>query len=323
MWNPKLSNVFKIVKPLESDNIVNCKGVRKQNWPYSFIWVIYYAWVIVFSTWWTASPLTENVFDTDMRNLLHSANLISSAIFIFIIKKEWFVKTARIGAVLIIAGVSVFMATQSAYFQLFSVIVIGISLGCVNTSILMPFVFTLNNTEKLYAVVGSNMFINLLLLFLKDNSGNHIQSNKNLLLSFVVLLIALSATLFFKRNCIPPDEQMHNKPKIRLKVYWTLFFSCAFAVLCKGAGNGILNITVVNFNAQVLTWYYLGGFTGCLIYFFLDTFFAPKSIHLAWNITFGSVTMGLLCNAYAIQVPTLAVVFAFLLGRHWEHDRHD
>jgi DNA-binding CsgD family transcriptional regulator len=233
--------------------------------------------------------------------------------FIFIIKKEWFVNTARTGAVLVIAGVSVFMASQEAYIQLFSTIVIGISLGCVNTSILMPFVFTLNNTEKFYAVVGSNILINLLLLFLEGNSGNYIQNNRSLFLSFALLLIALSATLFFKRNCISVDEKNNNKPKIQLRVYWTLFFSCAFVFLCKGAASGILNITVADFNGTLLTWYYLGGLIGCLIYFFLYAF-TKKCIHLAWNITFGSVTMGLLCNAYAMQVPGLAVVFAVFLG---------
>lgn len=299
------------LKPLYGDNVLNLKGLRKQNLPYVFIWVVYYAWVIIFATWWTASPLTENVFGTELRNLLHSVNLISSALFIFIIKKEWYIKTARAGAVLIIAGMVLFMLAPNAYIQLFAAIAIGISLGCVNTSILMPFVFTLNNTEKLYAVVGSNILINLLLLLSEGNSGHYLQSNTRLLVSFAILAIALSATLLFKS--IPDDEEIINKPEIELKIYWTLFFSCVFAFLCKGAGKGILNLTVAHAAVPVLTWYYLGGLAGCLIYFVIY-FFNQKSIHLAWNIAFGSLAIGLLCNAFAPQVPGLAVVFAILLG---------
>lgn len=293
------------------NNVLNIKGLRKQNLPYIFIWVVYYAWVIIFATWWTASPLTENVFGTELRNLLHSLNLISSAFFIFIIKKEWFIKTARTGAVCIIAGMVLFLLAPDAYIQLFAAVVIGISLGCVNTSILMPFVFTLNNTEKLYAVVGSNILINLLLLFTEGNTDHYLQSNIHLLASLAILVIALSATLFFQS--IPDDKEIINKPEIELKIYWTLFFSCVFAFLCKGAGKGILNLTAANADIPVLTWYYLGGFTGCLIYFGIYIF-NKNSIHLVWNIAFGSLAIGLLCNAFAMQMPGLAVAFSILLG---------
>ncbi len=311
MLNLRLSKNNISIKALYSDNILNLKGLRKENLPYIFIWVFYYAWVIVFATWWTASPLTENVFGTELRNILHSVNLISSAVFIFIIKKEWYIRTARTGAVLIIAGMALFMLAPGAYIQLFAALLIGISLGCVNISILMPFVFTLNNTEKLYAVVGSNILINLLLLFTEGNSANYLQSNTHLLVSFAILVIALSAILFFKS--IPADEEIINKPEMELKIYWTLFFSCVFAFLCKGAGKGILNLTVANADTPVLMWYYLGGLTGCLLYYVIYIF-NKKSIHLAWNIAFGSLAIGLLCNAFAMPMPGLAVVFAILLG---------
>lgn len=311
MLNLKLSGNKTGINPLYGDNVLNLKGLRKQNLPYIFIWVVYYAWVIIFATWWTASPLTENVFGTELRNLLHSVNLISSAVFIFIIKKEWFIKTARSGAVLIIAGMALFMLAPTAYIQLFAAVVIGISLGCVNTSILMPFVFTLNNTEKLYAVVGSYILINLFLLFAEGNSGHYFQSNTRLLVSFAIVTIALSATLFFKN--LPDDEEIINTAQMELKVYWTLFFSCVFAFLCKGAGKGILNLTAANAADPVLTWYYAGGFMGCLIYFVVYLF-NKKSIHLAWNIAFGSLAIGLLCNAFTVSMPGLAVVFAILLG---------
>jgi len=298
---------------LRTDNVLNLQGLQKQNWPYLLIWVIYYAWVIVFATWWTASPLTENVFGTEIRSLLHSVNLLASAVFIFIMKKEWYVKTARIGAILIIAGIGLFMVATDPYMQLFAALVIGIALGCVNTSILMPFVFTLNNTEKLYAVVGSNIFINLLLILFEGSSAGNSHSLRSMLLSAVILLIALSATWFFQSSSIVGNEKVDLKQALPLKIYWTLFFSCAFAVICKGAGKGILNLTVANSDAQVLLWYYLGGLAGCFIY--LCSFaLTVNSIHLAWNIAFGSLAMGLLCNAFIPQIPWFAVVFAVLLG---------
>ena len=113
-------------------NVVNVKAIRKSNLPYIFIWIVYYAWVIVFTTWWTASPVTENVISSGLRSMLHSINLLSSAFFVLIIRKEWFVKTARVGAVLIVTGMGLFMMTSNTSLQLSSLTVFGITLGIVN-----------------------------------------------------------------------------------------------------------------------------------------------------------------------------------------------
>lgn len=304
-----------VTKSIESDNVVNIRGLRKNNLPYIFIWIVYYAWVIVFATWWTASPLTENVFGMGLRNLLHSLNLVSSALFIFIIKKEHFVKIARIGALMIIIGMGLFIGIQNAHIQLISAIIIGISLGCVNASILIPFVFVLNNTEKLYSVIGSNFLINLLSLFQESNKGDTLQGSKDMIFSLFILLISLSATLFFKENCIlkEHDDERTKKLDFNRRIYLTLFFNCVFAILCKGAGKGVLNITAGSSQIPVLIWYYIGGLVACFIYILIYAF-SKRSIHLAWNITFASLAMGLLCNAFSIYFKKQAVGFAVLLG---------
>lgn len=299
----------------DNENVVSLKGFNKHNLPYILIWIIYYAWVVAFATWWTASPLTENAFGSDIRSLMHSVNLFSSAVFIIIIKKEWFVRMARIGAVFIIAGMVVFLTVPSALVQLISAITIGISLGCVNTSILMPFVFSLNNTEKLYAVVGSNALISVISLFQYGNDGSNLHNRNDLIFSFVVLIIALSATIFFKKSSITSDcdEKSTDIPKAPSRIYLTLFFNSVFVILCKGIGTGILNITAESIGNSVVILYYIGGLFGCLIYFALFAF-ASKAFILLVNISFAFVSMGLLFNAFIAQVPEMAVPFALLLG---------
>ena len=179
--------------------------------------------------------------------IIHSINLISSAVFIFVIRKEWFVKASRIGAVLIVTGIGLFFAVPEPNIQLLSVIISSIAIGCVNISMLIPFVFLLNNTEKLYTVVGSNVLIQLISLFQEYGSGRSWYNGTDLVLSFVILAISLSATLFFKEKSILSDlddsnDQMVNAPEIHWRIYLTIFFNCAIVVLCKGAGKGILNI---------------------------------------------------------------------------------
>ena len=312
----KLLNAKEIPQP-DIGRVVSIKGLQKQNLLYVFIWIVYYAWVVSFASWWTASPLTENVFSTELRSLLHTVILVSSGIFILIIQKEWFIKTAHIGAVIVIVGVGLFIITPSTQIQLICVILIGIALGIVNTSILMPFVFILNNTEKLYAVVGSNILISLISLFQEGNSGNYLQSGGDMLLSSVILVIALGATLFFKKTGLETSSENSSidTPIFHSRIYLTLFFNCVFAILCKGVGKGILNIAASASEYPLLMWYYLGGLAGCLIYLAIYAFSKRSFIWLG-NITFGSFAMGLFCNAFSVQIPVLRWVALSTAGTH-------
>ena len=291
--------------------VVNYKWLRKKNLPYILIWILYYAWVIAFATWWTASPLSENVFSTQFRGLMHSINLISSAVFILIIRKEWFVKASRIGAVLIIVGIIIFFTIPNTRIQILFAIISSIAIGCVNISILIPFVFSLNNTEKLYAVVGSNALIQIISLSLEHNVHRSMQT----ILSITILIISLGATLFFKKDNLEgnADDLKKNTPEFHRRIYLTVFFNCSIAILCKGAGKGILNITAFNSVMPVMTWYYIGGLVGCVLFIMIYAF-SEKAFLWIGNIIFASVAMGLFCNTFADQIAGFAIAFAILLG---------
>lgn len=296
-------------------SVVNISGLKKRNFPYFFIWILYYAWVVAFATWWTASPLTENVFSTQLRGLMHSVNLISSAIFIFVIRKEWFIKASRIGALIIVAGIAAFFIIPDVHIRVLSAVISSIAIGCVNISILVPFVFILNNTEKLYAVVGSNILIQLILIIQHQHLGVKLFRTIEFILSFAILAFSLSAVLFFRKTDLAEDkgEQKQSKPEFHRRIYLTIFLNCVIVIMCKGASKGVLNVAAVGSGMPVLMWYYIGGLMGCLI-FVLIYAFTDKAFIWLGNITFSSVAMGLLCNAFGTQVPGLTVIFAILLG---------
>lgn len=317
-----IHNMLKITDTLDSEettgilhnNVVNIKALRKSNLPYIFIWILYYAWVIAFTTWWTASPVTETVFSTGLRSMIHSINLLSSAVFIFLIRKEWFVITSRVGALLIIAGMILFLLIPKNSFQLISVIAIGITLGIVNISILIPFVFTLNNTEKFYSVILSNVVINLVMMFqYRLQSGVSEPHGGEQLLTLILLVIPLSATIFFKKNSITRNEYPAEIHELKPRFYLTLVYTCSIAVLCKGAGKGVLDITAGQHGNSVYQWYYLGGLLGCLIFIAV---YAMSGKAVLWlnNILFSSIAMGLLCNAFTAEEPAMAYFFAVFLG---------
>jgi len=218
----------------------------------------------------------------------------------------------RLGAVIIVLGMAAFLILPTANLQLVSAVLIAIALGLVNIGILIPFVFALNNTEKLYAIVSSNILISLISLFQNSDKGNYLQDRDDLVLSSVVLIVALASAIFFKRAAVSTkfDKKITHTP---LQVYVILFFNCAFVILCKGIGTGILNITAENFGNSVIIWYYIGGIIGCLIYLIIYALTSNAYILLG-NISLALVSFGLLCNAFRAESQQMPTLFGVLLG---------
>jgi hypothetical protein len=155
----------------------------------------------------------------------------------------------------------VFLLVQDAGVRMAAALAIAVSLGCVNTSILMPFVFALNNTEKLYAVVGSNALICLLMALHNGGSGNSLQTREDLLVSFAIVVLALSATLFFKKDCFLGESKgkSFDIPKMHFGAYLMLILSCIFAILGKGVGKGLLNVDASETELPLIALFQIGS----------------------------------------------------------------
>lgn len=294
--------------------VTNIKNIKKENLAYIVTWIIYYAWVIVFTTWWTASPLTDKVYGTNSRVILHSLNLVSSAICVFFMKKEWFKKFAIGGGILAIISSVLFAYTLYAdLFQLHSIItvILAISLGIINAGILIPFVYTLNNTEKFYSVVGTNALITVLVLLQELNLLN---ISNGFMFSFIMLILGLIPIYFFKLSDYKKEEEEHKNtaPKTEKVVYITLLLNCLYCIFCKGVGRAFLTIAneTIDFNLNVL--YYIGAAIGCIIYFLIYHFF-KKCNHATWNTTFATFAFAMFLYTVS-DMPPIRMIFAVIVG---------
>lgn len=296
---------------MKSQSLVNIKNIRRENLPYIVVWVLYYAWVVVFTTWWTASPLAGGSYGTDTRMTLHSVNLIASAVFICVLKREWFAKAAIAGAVCLIAAAVTFLTAKNEAVLFYAAIFLGASLGCVNVAILPPFVFALNNTEKFYSVVFANILIGALML-LQVTGAAGISGTAFV---FVMLFLSLVPAAFFKKADLAKElpQNISFVPKISKLAYLTILLNCVYAVLCKGVGKVFLLSASAGSPLPLEPIFYAGAVAGCAAYFAIYAFLRGNN-HVAWNITFASfVTSMLLYLLSGQSVPAMAA-FAALLG---------
>lgn len=292
--------------------VTDIRRIRMANWPYIFIWILYYAWVIVFTTWWTSSPLTEAVYGAGVRTMLHQINLAASAVFVLLLKKEWFVRVSQIGAAALLVTSILFMTVKHPAAQLCIIVLFGISLGSVNSGILIPFVFVLNNTEKFYAVVSSNLLIAVLLL-LQERSV--LQIANGFYVSFAMLILALSAIVFFRKESLSLAESDISGPvpKLPRSAVITIILNGLFAIFCKGVGKAFLSIEAAGSAVPLFPIYYIGSLIGYGIYVLIYRFLG-KSNHATWNITFGTFVVSMMLHALSGEYASLREAFAFLLG---------
>lgn len=295
------------------ERVVNYKNIRREAAPYLWIWAVYYAWVILFTTWWTGSTAPDSLATTPLRANVHSVNLIVSALLVLLMKREWFVYTARIGGALLpmVATVYLFVPLPEA-LQPVLVLLLGIGMGLVNSAMLIPFVFVLNNTEKFYGVVISNMLVSLLVLT-QTVSGLSITGNR--WFGITMLLMGLAAIPFFRRQDLqkaePPDKSLI--PTTKKVVYLTLLLNLLYAIFCKGIGKVFLTVADGQTALSLEPSYYAGAVLGCVLYAALYAFL-KNSNQATWSVTFASFIVAMLLYTTLDEGTGLYSLFATLLG---------
>lgn len=294
-------------------SVVDLRNIRKKYLQYILIWILYYAWVIVFTSWWTSSPRTDAVYGDSIRSLLHSLNLLASAIIVMFVKRESFRLISSIGAIcLILTSAVYFLNIEHVQLQLVIIIVFAVSLGLVNIGILIPFVFVLNNTEKFYAVLFANVLLTILVLF---QEAGILNVTNGIWFSFIMLCIALVNILFFKSSCTQDScpKKISLLPIDKNIFYITILINCLYAIFCKGIGRAYVSILSALLAINLNPVFYIGGLIGCVFYLLLYMLFR-NSNHATWNVTFGTFVISMLMYSFSDSSIEMAYLFAFTAG---------
>jgi DNA-binding CsgD family transcriptional regulator len=285
--------------------------IRKNSLPYIITWIFYYAWVIVFTTWWASSPITNNLMGANSRVILHSLNLVSSALFICIIKREWFKRTSYIGGFFVLLFSVLSMLNINDIFHIISIILLSISLGIVNISILIPMIYILNNNEKLLSIVGSNLLISILVYFQETSL---LTIKNGLVFSFIMLLISLFPIIFFNLNDLESERKkiVNSSKKLNKIMLLSIILNCVYAILCKGIGKAFVMTAINNSLLTLNPIYYIGAIFGCLLSFFINKL-NKLSNYVLWNIIFGLFAISMFIYSVASS-PGMYYVFGFIMG---------
>ena len=297
------------------DKVTSLKNIRRRNLPYIITWVLYYAWIGAFMTWWTASPMTDQIYGTDSRVLLHSLLLLSSAVVVLFFNPPSFEKWSRIGAIIIVVNSLLFyvtyMANVAPVVHSVATVILALSLGVVNISVFIPLCYVLNNTEKLYAIIGSNLLIVILAIMQETN----IITEKIVFpVSFAVLIASVAPIIRFRRDHYEEERIRCEKhiPKEPKSIYFTIALNMLYACFCKSGSRVFVTHADTLTPTKLFVYYYLGGLVGCLIYFLIYKLF-KKCNDVTWNVTFASFVFAMVFYI-TYETTVMRALFSFIIG---------
>jgi DNA-binding CsgD family transcriptional regulator len=248
------------------------------------------------------------VYSAEVRAWIHGALLLSTAILISFCRKARFAKTARIGAVILLSALSAFLFLLPDRLRAYAAPMVGIAMGLINFGILIPFVFVMNNTEKFYAVVISNILLNVFTLI----SQTGLYSGAEKIVSFVFVLISLIPILMFRTAAFVGDSAQ-PKPKPQKITYFTLAINFVFAIIVLGFGKLMMDYMPEANSGSSRLWHAIGGLAGCGLYLLVFAF-VRKSLNVTWNITFACFFLAILCGAIGRGYVTAVVLTSLFIG---------
>lgn len=297
------------------DKVTSLKNIRRRNLPYIITWILYYAWIGAFMTWWTASPMTDQIYGTDSRVLLHSLLLLSSAVVVLFFKPPTFVKYSRIGAVVIVVNSLLFYITYLAnvapVVHSVATVILALSLGIVNISVFIPLCYVLNNTERFYAIIGTNFLIVILAILQETN----IITEKIVFpISFAVLIGSIVPIYWFKKahyeeEKLRCEKHIPQKPK---SIYFTIALNMLYACFCKSGSRVFVTHADEYTQSHLFIYYYIGGLVGCLVYYLIYKLF-KKCNDVTWNVTFSTFVIAMVLYITYESEPMRAL-FSFTIG---------
>lgn len=296
-----------------NSKVTNINNIRKSVIPYMMAWVIFYAWMVVFFTWWVNDFNNNYIFMEHEMFIIYSLFLLFISIISFLAHPKGFKKYFKIGGigsiiVLVLYYLSVSMKILSLRYTIY---ILPLFMGLSYVGLLQTYIYIMNNTEKFYSVVFGN-FILIVIVMLQDL--NILDIVHNYMFLILMLVLSLVPMIKFKINDYDREEENYAKtaPKVSKVLYASLFINCIFLIFCRGVGRGFILVANEMYPFNLEIYYYAGALIGCILIFIIYTYI-KRCNSITWNIVFSSFIFA----AFLYMWPSSEIIknlFAFVLG---------
>ncbi|MDR2687179.1 MAG: helix-turn-helix domain-containing protein [Oscillospiraceae bacterium] len=262
--------------------------------------------------WHFPSPAAlGGLFNETYRTVIHPLLLFVGIFGVWGLPLPLYRPIARAGGAALFASVALFLLFPQARLALS--FPIALAVGLTGSALVLPYVYLLNNTEKLYSVLCMNLTAALLCLLYQTGL---LRGAAEQFACAAALLPALLPTAWFERDALtgqgaPPRPPQAPKPT--RVTYFSLWLNFGFAASVLGGGLLVLSrVCAANPAAHCAVQYtglLAGG--GCYVAVFAR---ARESQRVAWAATFSAFFLAMFFHAAWPQNVMLSMASAFLIG---------
>ena len=282
-----------------NSKVTNIKNIRKKTIPYMLSWIIFYAWLVMFFTWWINNFKNNYIFNENRISIISCLLLLIIPIISYLTTPDKFkkyFKVGGIGSLVIILSYYIFNIIQTTSIIKNIIYILPLFMGLTYAGLLQSYIYIMNNTEKFFTIIFGNFLLMILSIL---NYYNIININNNYIFFIIMLMSSLLFMIKFNTKDYKKEEKKYsiNTPKTSKILYISLLINCIFLVFCRGVGRAFVLLAndMYTFNLEI--YYYLGGLVGCIILIILYRNFEKCNI-LTWNIVFGSFIFAAILYMY-------------------------
>lgn len=299
-------------KKIPQNKVVNMKALRTKHIGLLVLCLLYYVWIAFLISWPKNISIGKMIPAIPYGNFILIISIIAASLFLHPAKAKWLSYPILVG-VCVLTIIFTILLISSSLSGLWIAIGVGVLLGYIHVSLLILFVFTLNNTEKFYTTVLGSIIVQVVMLYKKRfviegylNYVDHLFVM--LLLTAIIVMIILLKRYFVATNSKPSCDTKVNSRICLICIFSGIYIAISFGVI-----RGVVNSGAGIYGNWIFTTYYLGGLAGCLLYVAIYMF-CKKPIILVGNVTFGCIALGILCYAFVDLLSVMAIVFSILTG---------
>ncbi len=294
--------------------VTNYKNIHKENIPYMITWTLFYAWMLIFFTWWVNSFKTSEIFAEKELYGIYILLLVFIATIAFFIKPKRFkeyINRGGIGLLLVLAAYFILEKLGLVAISKILLVLLPCFLGITYLGLLSVFIYIMNNTEKFFTIIIGNALIAILIL-LHDYQIFHINNSYHFI--FATLFFSMLPTIKFKTEDFIAEEKVYSKtaPQISKYMYMSMFINCIILVFCRGVGRGYL-LTINDlypYNLEIS--FYYGGFIGVITMFIIYGF-VKRSNSVTLNLIFGTFLFSIFLHFFS-NTEIFQRLFATFMG---------
>ena len=281
------------------------KNVRKSRYASVLYWIVFYAYCSIIGTkYYLLEEATVSAAFSWSTTYMHVALLASIILGFALLRRRDLTWPKRILNLLSVPMLILGAATPVIRYHVAYLVVLAVLLGQLSTCSLLTYIYEMNNSERLYGIVGAHILVALLMLV------GYFFDRTTAVFWWVVVALSVVAAVACWLEGGGDDPMVIVQEDFVPKLYVPLFLACIGGFVTVLSSMILVEISSVTIPSARL-FYFGGALLGAILYFVIYRYIpTPASVSLILGFTASALALALFMLVAAPWAAMVACVVA-------------